>query len=88
MSVCVVLKVRSLDEDVEVEAVGGASVEVASEVVVGRLTGVESDANEDGLGRMVLPMVLMTCADLVGRILASEGVTGAKSALRTDWNEM
>jgi hypothetical protein len=36
-SVCVVLKVRSLAEEVEVAAVGGASMDGAREVEVGKL---------------------------------------------------
>jgi hypothetical protein len=43
-SVCVVLKVRSLAEEVLVVAVGGASTEVASEVEVGKL--VEKDGKK------------------------------------------
>jgi len=63
----VVLKVRSLDDDVDVEAVGGAfvSIDVAREFAVGKLMGV---ASSEGVanGDTVLPMDFMICADLVG----------------------
>ena len=83
-----VLKVRLLEEVVEVEAVGGASVDAAREVVVGRLIGVVSVVDNDLEGRVVFPIDFMICADLTGRTTASRGVIGGKSALRTAWNEM
>lgn len=84
------MNVRSLDEDVEVEAVGGASVkEVASDVDVGKLIGVEStEGDVNATGSAFFPIDLMMCTDLVGRISASWRVTGGKSASRTDWKEM
>jgi hypothetical protein len=84
----VVLKVRSLAVDAEVEAVGGASVDAPSEVDVGKLSGVESEVENDWKVRRVFPMVRMIFADLVGRQLASSRVIGGKSASRTDRKEM
>lgn len=80
-SVCVVLKVRSLDVEVVVDAVGGASVDVASEVNVGKLRGV-------GLAFHEAPMVFMVRADLVGSTSISSRVIGEKSASRTAWKEI
>ena len=83
-----VLKVRSLAVEVEVEAVGGASVEAANEVAVGMLSGVELDVGRVREGRVVFPMDFIICADFVGRISASCRVKGGNSASRTDWKEM
>jgi hypothetical protein len=84
----VVLKVRSLEPDVDVEAVGGASVEAASEINVGKLSGVVSDVERELMEWALFPMVFMTCADLVGSMSTSLRVTGENSALRTEWKDM
>lgn len=62
-----VLKVRSLAVEVEVDAVGGALVDVPSEVVVGKLVGAVSMVENEANRRRVIPIVFMICADLVGR---------------------
>jgi hypothetical protein len=84
----VVWKVRSLAVDVEVEAVGGASVDVPKDVEVGRLVGAVSTVENDGYVRWTSPMVLMICADLVGRQSASSRVMGGKPRSRTESKEM
>jgi len=84
----VVLKVRSLAVDVEVEAVGGASEDSPSEVVVGKLRGAVSEVEKECELLREFPMVAMIFADLVGRQSASSRVIGGKSAARTDWKEM
>jgi hypothetical protein len=48
MSVCVVLKVSSLESVVLDDAVCGASVDVANEFVVGRVDGEVSRVIEEG----------------------------------------
>jgi hypothetical protein len=88
MSVCVVLKVLSVEFEVDVEAVGGTSEEAASEAKVGRLCGAVSEVLMEDRGLVVAPMVCMMRADLVGRASTSSRIMGGKSPLRTDGNEM
>jgi hypothetical protein len=87
MSVCVVLEVKSVDVEVEVEAVGGTS-EVASEFKVGRLCGVVSVLAIEDNELVVVPIVCMICTDLVGRFSISSLTIGGKSPSRTDWKDM
>jgi hypothetical protein len=87
-SVCVVLKVRSLDEVVVVDAVGGASVDAASEVDVGRLRGEVFDVVKEGRRVWTFPIILKISADLVGRAWTSSRVIGGNSPSMADWNEM
>jgi hypothetical protein len=87
-SVWVVLKVRLLAVEVEVEAVGGASVDVTKDVDVGKLVGAVSMVENEGNWRWVSPMVFMICADLVGRQSISSRVMGGKSRSRADSKEM
>jgi hypothetical protein len=84
----VVLKVRSLAVDVEVEAVGGASEDVPNDVDVGKVFGVVLIVENERRGRWVSPMVLIICTDLVGRQSISSRVMGGKSRSRTESKEM
>jgi hypothetical protein len=84
----VVLKVRLLAVDVEVEVVSGASVDTPSEVEVGKLAGVVLEVENEWELRRLFPMFAMIFADLVGRQSASSRVMNGKSALSTAWKEM
>lgn len=83
-----VLKVRSLDEVVVVDAVGGASVDAASEVDVGRLRGDVFDVVNEGRRVCTFPIILKISADLVGRAWMSSCAIGGNSPSITDWNEI
>lgn len=87
MSVCVVLKVSSLESVVELDAVYGAPVDVEKEPEVGNVERVVAWASEEGTEDTVFPMVRMICEDLVGRCWTSFCVMGRNSASRTDWKE-
>jgi energy-converting hydrogenase Eha subunit G len=79
------LKVSSLEVDVEVEAVAGASVDAASDMEVGMLSMVEPSVGNERAEWLTLPTVLMIFADLMGRSSMSSRVIGGKSRDRTDW---